>query len=86
MEADDIIYNHKIHTYTTLSGAQRPWWSNGGGDDDGDGVSEDVRANAFTYYMVHTVPQLATLDGKELTRSIRLRAARAFPALEVGKN
>lgn len=65
-----------IHTIPT---PQRPWW----GDDDEEGVDADVRAHAFTYYVAHRLPQLATLDGKELTRSLRLRAARAYPLLEV---
>lgn len=61
---------------------QRPWWGKEGTAADG-GIDPDVRARAFAYYIAHRLPQLETLDGQELTRSLRLKAARAFPMLEV---
>lgn len=76
-----------VHTHT-----QRPWWppaANTTNDDDIDIDTDDIdadadaKAHAFTYYVAHRLPQLETLDGQDLTRSLRRRAARAFPALEV---
>lgn len=76
-----LIYRH-IYSLISL---QQPWWppDHNPTDDDGTDIDADAKANAFTYYIAHRLPQLETLDGKELTRSLRRRAARAFPALEV---
>lgn len=63
---------------------ERPWWGEEGAAGDG-GVDPDVRGRAFAYYIAHRLPQLETLDGQELTRSLRLKAARAFPVLEVSR-
>lgn len=46
-------------------------------------ADQDTSTNAFTYYVAHRLQQLGSLDGKEITHSLRLCAARAFHVLEV---
>jgi hypothetical protein len=36
-------------------------------------------------YVAHMLPQLHALDGKEITRSLRIKAEQAFPVLQVGR-
>lgn len=39
----------------------------------------------FPYYVIAQLPQLLTLDGKEITKTMRIKARQMLPALEVKK-
>ncbi|KAM3570140.1 hypothetical protein VYU27_007782 [Nannochloropsis oceanica] len=58
----------------------KPWFE--GEDEKVRGEGEEEKKQAFFHYVVHRIPQLQFLDGQEITRSVRLVAARHFPKLE----
>lgn len=39
-------------------------------------------ADSLKYYVVHSLPQLASLDGVDIPRSLRITAAQKFPSLQ----
>ena len=53
------------------------------GDEAAAAEEKEEEEDLFLYYVIHRLPQIHYLDGKEITRSLKIKAAQRFPVLEV---